>query len=65
MLLLAVELLAVVLMPAVLRELRLSREGNWKGNETGTRPPNIPKPRGREDDEPKRELLPEVEPCVI
>lgn len=27
---------------------KLSR-GNWKGRETGTRPPNIPKPRGTDD----------------
>lgn len=27
---------------------KLSR-GNWKGSETGTRPPNIPKPRGTDD----------------
>lgn len=25
--------------------VKLSR-GNWKGSETGTRPPNIPKPNG-------------------
>lgn len=64
-LLLAVEPLAVVLEPAVARELRLSREGNWKGKDTGTRPPNIPKPRGREEEEPSKELLPDVETCVI
>lgn len=28
-------------------EGRFSRFGNWKGRETGTRPPNIPNPRGR------------------
>lgn len=41
--------------------LKLRSEGNWKGRETGTRPPSIPKPRGREGGtEPKR-LLPEAE----
>ena len=27
--------------------LKLSKGGNWKGSETGTRPPNMPKPMGR------------------
>lgn len=41
--------------------LKLRSEGNWKGRETGTRPPSIPNPRGREGGtEPKR-LLPEAE----
>lgn len=41
--------------------LKLRSDGNWKGKETGTRPPSIPKPRGREGGtEPKR-LLPEDE----
>lgn len=34
--------------------LKLSNEGNWKGSETGTRPPNIPKPRGRAEGLPRR-----------
>lgn len=35
--------------------LKLSNGGNWKGSETGTRPPNIPKPRGRAEGPPRRE----------
>lgn len=35
--------------------LKLSRGGNWKGSETGTRPPSIPKPRGRGAGLPRRE----------
>lgn len=35
--------------------LKLSNGGNWKGSETGTRPPNIPKPRDRAEGLPKRE----------
>lgn len=41
--------------------LKFRSDGNWKGKETGTRPPSIPKPRGRVGGtEPKR-LLPEDE----
>lgn len=36
--------------------LKLSNGGNWKGSETGTRPPNIPKPRGRAEGLPRREV---------
>lgn len=32
--------------PGAPEGLKLSNDGNWKGSETGTRPPNIPKPRG-------------------
>lgn len=39
--------------------LKLSKEGNWKGSETGTRPPNMPKPRGRVEGLPRR-----AEPAV-
>jgi len=42
--------LGAELMPAVPGApgaLKLSSEGYWKGNDTGTRPPIIPKPRGR------------------
>lgn len=34
--------------------LKLSSGGNWKGSETGTRPPSIPKPRGRAGGLPRR-----------
>lgn len=60
-LLLAVELLAAVLEPAVPSGGRLSSGGNWKGRETGTKPPSIPKPRGRDGAELSRLLLPAVE----
>lgn len=36
--------------------LKLSKGGNWKGSETGTRPPSIPKPRGRGEGLPRREV---------
>lgn len=36
--------------------LKLSNGGNWKGSETGIRPPNIPKPRGRAEGLPRREV---------
>lgn len=36
--------------------LKLSNGGNWKGSETGTSPPNIPKPRGRAEGLPRREV---------
>lgn len=43
--------------------LKLSSDGNWKGRETGTRPPSIPKPRGRGGvTEPKRLLPDAVDP---
>lgn len=42
--------------------LKLSNGGNWKGSETGTRPPNIPKPRGRAEGLPRREV-PAVDTC--
>ena len=42
--------------------LKLSNEGNWKGSETGTRPPNIPKPSGRPEGLPRREV-PAVDTC--
>lgn len=42
--------------------LKLSKGGNWKGRETGTRPPNIPKPRGRVEGLPRR-VDPAVETC--
>lgn len=42
--------------------LKLSSEGNWKGSETGTRPPSIPKPRGRVEGFPRR-AEPAVDTC--
>ncbi len=42
--------------------LKLSNGGNWKGSETGTRPPNIPKPRGRAEGLPRRGV-PAVDTC--
>lgn len=46
------ELLGLVETPEVAVETtdegRFSRFGNWNGRETGTSPPNIPKPRGRD-----------------
>lgn len=42
--------------------LKLSNGGNWKGSETGTRPPNIPKPRGRAEGLP-RSGVPAVDTC--
>lgn len=35
--------------------LKLSRGGNWKGSETGTRLPSMPKPRGRAGGVARRE----------
>lgn len=61
--LLAAEPLAAVLEPVVPRGGRFSSGGNWK--DTGTRPPSIPNPRGREEAEPSRLLLPAVETCVV
>lgn len=34
--------------PGALGGVKLSSGGNWKGRETGTRPPSMPKPRGSE-----------------
>lgn len=45
--------------PGATGGLKLSSEGNWKGIETGTRPPSMPKPRGRLEEFPRR-----VEPVV-
>lgn len=52
---------AAVLEPAVPSGGRFSSEGNWKGRDTGTRPPSIPNPRGRVEAEPSRLPLPAVE----
>lgn len=41
--------------PGALGGLKLSRDGNWKGRETGTRLPNIPKFRGSVGGPPRRE----------
>lgn len=60
-LLLAVEPPAAVLEPAVPSGGRFSSEGNWKGRDTGTRPPSIPNPRGRDEAEPSRLPLPAEE----
>lgn len=60
-LLLAAEPLAAVLEPAVPSGGRFSSWGNWKGRDTGTRPPSIPNPRGRDVAEPSRPPLPAVE----
>lgn len=38
----------------------MSSEGNWKGRETGTRPPSIPKPRGRGEVIELKRLLPDA-----
>lgn len=54
---------AAVLEPAVPSGGRFSSEGNWKGRDTGTRPPSIPNPRGRVEAEPSRLPLPAVETC--
>lgn len=35
--------------------LKLSKGGNWKGSDTGTRLPNMPKPRGRAGGVPRME----------
>ena len=42
---------------------RLSREGNWKGRETGTRPPSMPKPSGRDGPAEPRRALPADDTC--
>lgn len=42
--------------------LKLSNDGNWKGSETGTRPPNIPKPRDKAEGLPRRGV-PAVDTC--
>lgn len=34
----------------------MSSEGNWKGSDTGTRPPSMPKLSGREEGLPSRGL---------
>lgn len=60
-LLLAVEPLAAAPEPAVPRGGRFSSGGNWKGRDTGTRPPSIPNPRGRGEAEPSRLPPPAVE----
>ena len=60
LLLLVEEPLAPVLEPAVPPNGgRFKSEGNWKGRDTGTSPPNIPKPSGRDGAEPRRLLLAE------
>lgn len=46
------ELAAVPRLPG--GALKLSSEGNWKGSDTGTRPPIKPKPRGRAGGLPTR-----------
>lgn len=53
-LLLAAEPPAVVLEPAAPSGGRFNSWGNWKGRDTGTRPPSIPNPRGSEEAEPSR-----------
>lgn len=45
---------AVLLGGPLARGGRFSRDGNWNGRDTGTSPPNIPKPRGREGGEARR-----------
>lgn len=60
-LLLAAELLVAVLEPPVPSWDRFSMGDKWKGRDTGTRPPSIPNPRGREEAEPSRLPLPVVE----
>lgn len=60
-LLLAAEPLDAVLEPAVPSCDRFSSGGNWKGRDTGTRPPSIPNPRGRDEAELSRPPLPVVE----
>lgn len=55
------ELLGLVELPVVAVETteegRFSRFGNWNGRETGTRPPSIPNPSGRDGPaEPSRAL---------
>lgn len=60
-LLLAAELLVAGLEPPVPSWGRFSMEGNWNGRDTGTRPPSIPKPRGRDEAELSRLSLPVVE----
>lgn len=60
-LLLAAEPLDAALEPAAPSGGRLSSGGNWKGRDTGTRPPSIPKPRGRDVAELSRPPLPAVE----
>lgn len=60
-LLLAAEPLAAVLEPAVPSGGRFSSGGNWKGKDTGTRPPSIPNPIGRDGAEPSRLPLPAVD----
>lgn len=42
---------------------KLSSEGNWKGRETGTRPPSIPKPSGREGPAEPSRALPADDTC--
>lgn len=48
--------------PGAAEGLKLSSGGNWKGIDTGTRPPNIPKPKGREEGLPRSEE-PVVDTC--
>lgn len=60
-LLLAAELLGAVLEPAAPSEGRFNSDGNWKGRDTGTSPPSIPKPSGRDEAELSRLLLPAAE----
>lgn len=57
----AAEPLAVVLDPAAPRGGRFSSEGNWKGKDTGTSPPSIPNPRGRDEGVPNRPPFPAVD----
>lgn len=60
-LLLAAELLVAVLEGPLPSWDRFSMGENWNGSDTGTRPPSIPKPRGREEAEPRRPAFPVVE----
>lgn len=60
-LLLAAEPLAAVLELAAPSGGRFSSGGNWKGRDTGTRPPSMPKPRGRDEGVPSRLPLPAAE----
>lgn len=54
---------AMPAIPGAPAGLKLSNGGNWKGSETGTRPPSIPKPSGRAEGLPRREA-PAVDTCT-